>query len=570
MRLCFLLLSAIGISATLHAQPVEYAWAKSFPLSDNSNFHEEAIALAPNGDVVVVGAYNITVDMDPGTATELLVPSDPFPGDGFVLRLDADGNFSWAVRMGRIARRVSINSSGEVYVAGSYLDGRDLDPGPGTLQFNIGPVPAAYLVKLDPDGNLLWGRVIPCSGSTPEITVDALELAPNGDVVLACLFDGTADLGTGQGAITSNPCGLCAETFLVRFDPSGTLVDVDRLRITTGSFNGAVRIASMAFANSGELHATGYYNSVIDFDPGVDEHLDDGTVAESFLLKLDAAGNFSWMLPVGTDQRVTLSCLAVDPVNNDIVVVGYFQETTDLDPGTGTSLHTAVGNNDLCVVRFDAAGVYQWSRQFVSENFESPSATHIGPNGEVYVLGISSYGLLDLDPGTGQVPFTHSNSAFLSVLDSDGNYQWSSGIAAITGTVNDVDMAVDADGDIHFCGRNAAFVDFDPGPAAHVLDIEGNASFVAKWDRTGTAIIEVTPATFAVYPNPAREEITVQPLFAERDQSITIRDVLGRVVHTSRHTFTDRIRIPLLLPAGPYTITLSTASGASTARFIKQ
>lgn len=559
------------IATTTQAQPVALAWAHAFNFGDNTNLKEKDIAVGPGGEVLVVGSTNIAVDLDPGPGTELFTPSQSF-GEGVVLKLDADGNHLWAVGMGYRAEKVVVDAEGNVYVAGFYQDIYDLDPGPEVLRPTTGQDPSIYLAKLDINGALVWANVVRCAGTTPEIVVDALALSPDGSIFMAGLFDGNADFDPGPGEVmlTSAPCFLCSESFLVKYDSDGALVRSQQLRIAVPMANGAARILSLAIDASGDLYATGHYNSTIDFDPGAGTYLDDGTVAESFLLKLDATGTFAWMLPLGTEQNTTVEHVAVDASGEHATVAGRFMGTTDLDPGEGTSIFTANGGADVCVVQFNSDGTFNWARTYSGTQDEDMHDLHVSANGDVYILGYFSYGYLDLDPGAGSVEFSETESAFLSVLDTDGDYRWSAALEATTGTVNRCHMAIHAGGDIHFTGRNAANVDFDPGPGTSFLQPTGNASFVAKWHSTTTTVPALSNAPFILYPNPAQEHLFIHHTGTDHDLLITIRDTQGRAVHMTRSPSNGTLTIPLTGAPGVYTITLHDVSGPHTARFIKQ
>lgn len=555
---------------TAHAQPVELAWSHAYNLGDNTNLKEKDIAVGPGGEVLVVGSTNIPVDLDPGAGNALFTPSLSF-GEGFVLKLDAAGNYLWAVGMGYRAEKVVVDADGNVLVAGYYQDIYDLNPGPDVLQPQTGQDPSIYLVKLDMTGALVWANVVRCAGSTPEIVVDALTLSSDGSISMAGLFDGSADFDPGpdEAILTTASCFLCSESFLVKYDSNGVLVWNDQLRIDTPMTNGAVRILSLAIDANGNHYATGYYNGTIDFDPGPGTSLDDGTVSESFLLKLDAAGTFGWMLPLGTEQTTTIEHVGVDANGEHITVAGRFMGTTDLDPGLGTNSFTSNGGADVCVVQFHDDGSFNWARTYYGTQDEDTRDLHVSPNGDVYILGYFSYGYMDLDPGAGNMEFAETESAFLSVLNTDGIYQWSAALEATTGTVNQVHMAIDPVGNIHFTGRNAAFVDFDPGLGTSFIETEGNASFMVKWRSTSAGINALDDDGFAVYPNPVQDHITVEHNSTDRNVRITLHDAQGRVVHTARSTLSGPLTIPVTGAPGVYAITLHGASGSRTARFLK-
>ena len=78
-----------------------YLWAKSLG-GANVNDEGSSIAVDINHNVLVTGYFKGTVDFDPGSATYFLTtpgiisPTD----DAFILKLNVQGNFVWAIQIG--------------------------------------------------------------------------------------------------------------------------------------------------------------------------------------------------------------------------------------------------------------------------------------------------------------------------------------------------------------------------------------------------------------------------------------------------------------------------------------
>jgi hypothetical protein len=124
-----------------------------------------SISVDPMGNVLTTGFFKrdfdfaVQVDFDPGP-DEFNMSSEGVE-DAFVLKLDNDGNFIWAGRMGGgsecIAQDVATDESGSVYITGNFVGGfNDFDPGDETLELDWQGANDAFLTKLDVDGNLVW------------------------------------------------------------------------------------------------------------------------------------------------------------------------------------------------------------------------------------------------------------------------------------------------------------------------------------------------------------------------------------------------------------------------------
>jgi hypothetical protein len=111
-----------------------FAWAKAMggPESDYGN----AVVVDVSGNVYTTGTFSGTVDFDPGSGTENRT-SQIFP-DIFVQKLESLGNFGWVnVLVGPDAESsdgIALDTSGNVYVTGSFSSTVDFDPGAGLAE----------------------------------------------------------------------------------------------------------------------------------------------------------------------------------------------------------------------------------------------------------------------------------------------------------------------------------------------------------------------------------------------------------------------------------------------------
>jgi hypothetical protein len=120
-----------------------FGWAKAIGggTSRTSQARGIDLALDAANNVYVVGGYTGTVDFNPGSGVASRTSTNGgstsnFLDDGFLVKLDASGNFQFVVTVGgtgspEIARGVAVTASGTIKVVG-YLrsTGVDFDPDP--------------------------------------------------------------------------------------------------------------------------------------------------------------------------------------------------------------------------------------------------------------------------------------------------------------------------------------------------------------------------------------------------------------------------------------------------------
>jgi hypothetical protein len=242
----------------------------------------------------------------------------------------------------------------------------------------------------------------------------------------------------------------------------------------------------VAVDGSGSVYVTGYFMDTVDFDPGpgVDEHSSNGFM-DVFLSRFDPEGNFQWARTWGGLDLDQGYGVAVDS-SGSVYVTGGFCETVDFDPGPGVDEHTSNGYFDAFVSKFDSEGEFEWARTWGGTYRDEGCAVAVDSSGSVYITGRFWY-IFDFDPGPG-VDEHSSNGyfdAFLSKLDSEGDFQW---VRTWGAESNDegYGVAVDGSGSVYVTGRFQDTVDFDPGPGVDEHTSNGAIDvFLSKFDSEG-------------------------------------------------------------------------------------
>ena len=236
-------------------------WQKTYGGSDDDMAF--AVAVAPNGDIIVAGVTN---SFSSGTA------------DVWVLRLDENGNVKWQKTYGGsdidIATAVAIAGNGDIIVAGV------------TNSFGAGGGDF-WILRLDANGNVRWQRTY--GGSDDDIAA-ALAVAPNGDIIVA---GGTDSFSSGT-----------ADVWVLRLDENGNV----KWQKTYGGTKDDVANA-VAIAGNGDIIVAGVTNSF-------------GTGSYDFwVLRLDENGNVKWQRTYGGRRDNEARTVVVTP-NGDIIVAG--------------------------------------------------------------------------------------------------------------------------------------------------------------------------------------------------------------------------------------------------------
>jgi hypothetical protein len=177
------------------------------------------ITLDQSGNVLYTGAFNLTVDFDPGAGT-LNQTSLGTTGnsDVYVSKLDGNGNFLWVRTFGGTNGNTGINiestPAGDIYFSGQYRGTVDFDPGLGTynLTFVGGTQPDVFISKLDNNGNFDWAVSV---GGAMNESIWSTLIDPLGNVYGSGSFQGPADFDPSPAAYNLGS-GVNASTFVLK------------------------------------------------------------------------------------------------------------------------------------------------------------------------------------------------------------------------------------------------------------------------------------------------------------------------------------------------------------------
>lgn len=486
---------------TGNAQNADFEWAKS--IGGNRG---QAIAFDRNNNSYTLGQYSDTVDFNPGSGTYTLGASYQTQ-DLFISKFDKSGNFLSVMDItdygSPIGNSISIDASGNMYIAGYFSDNVDFDPGPATYFLNSGSstLYSSFVLKLDSIGNFMWAKKFDnVSGWSRlfSMTTDRLK-----NVCLTGNFRGTVDFDPGSSAfnLTSVSSGttlsVVAAAFIAKLDSMGRFVWAKKLD-GTGDCGGA----SIAVDISGNVYTAGYFSNNTDFDPGsgVSNIASSGSL-DIFISKLNSSGDFVFAKTIGGVSNDVGRSLSVDRSGN-IYTTGFYLETADFDPGAGVFNLSSPGTSSIFVSKLNASGNFVWARSFSGSDQKEGYSIAVDTLKNVYSSGFFM-GTSDFDPGAGTFHLTSlgATDVFISKLDSSGNFLWAGSVGSINPDYGFYSVRVDRENKAYLTGSVNGPADLDPGPGIYQAAKTG--SFLLKLGQNPTAISSISKSqALKVYPNP--------------------------------------------------------------------
>ncbi|MGA1328088.1 MAG: hypothetical protein ACO305_15780, partial [Rubrivivax sp.] len=209
------------------------------------------VAIDASGNIIMVGTFSGTADLDPGAGTASRTGVSP-DQDIFVSKNSASGDLIWVKTFGDPlgnnpqAESVAVDASGNVHVTGYFGGPIDFDPGPGTsilypARYPADPdnpvdgestgIPTAFVLKLTAAGNLAWVKRLGGGGGTRGLSI-AVDSA--GNVISGGWFMGDccsppppADFDPGAGDTGIVASGF-RDGYVSKLDSNGNFVLVKR------------------------------------------------------------------------------------------------------------------------------------------------------------------------------------------------------------------------------------------------------------------------------------------------------------------------------------------------------
>jgi hypothetical protein len=295
--------------------------------------------------------------------------------DVYVAKYDAEGNILWAKSAGGEAGEeawgIATDPGGNLLFTGSF-GSSSITFGSFTLTHK-----GMFLVKYDPDGNVLWARsAVDSSYAYP----DAVATDASGNSFVTGWFWGdTLSFGTIKLANT-DPAYY--DVFLVKYDPEGNVLwakSAGGTNIDHGT--------SVAVDAAGNCFVGGYFISPIMTFDTIILTIKDSSFAYTglFLAKYDPDGNVLWAHGTQGMYNDDVTSVAVD-VSGNCYMGGDFS-CASLTFGSKTITNTTVNYEDFFIADYEPDGNVIWAKNAGGINSDYLNSIATDPSGNLFVTG---------------------------------------------------------------------------------------------------------------------------------------------------------------------------------------
>jgi uncharacterized repeat protein (TIGR01451 family) len=169
------------------------------------------------GNIYTTGYFGGATDFDPNAGTSILSLSGY--EDIFIQKLDSNGNFIWAKKLGgtlsEIANGLATDTAENIYITGYFEGTIDTDPGPGINNITSNGNSDVFIEKINSSGNLVWCKQIggPQTDVGYELAVDLYN-----SLYITGSYSSTVDFDPDTSSFSLSDYGS-GDVFVVKLSP---------------------------------------------------------------------------------------------------------------------------------------------------------------------------------------------------------------------------------------------------------------------------------------------------------------------------------------------------------------
>lgn len=396
-----------------------YVWSKKIGGTDNDVAND--IAIDSNGNIFIVGYFAYVVDFNPDAGVNNMGFSGGYTPQGFLLKLDSNGNFVWSKQFSvsattgyqAVSSTVGVDASNNVILGGYFTGVLAIDSEP-VVYTSLGSVDCFYL-KYSNAGTFQWSKQIG-SFSFESITNVATDSLNN--IYFSGNFNGNVDFDPSAVSHNLGATGSY-DSFLLKIDGNGNTIWVNKPHGTSNEYG-----RNVAVNGNNEVFLLGNFQGTVNFasnsiysgqmQPPANNIASNGGM-DNFIMKFNSTnGNSVWVKTFGGTADDYISSATFD-ANNNIFTTGYFNNTVDFDPNAGV-VNLVTTTPDVFVSKLNSNGDYVWATRFGGNGGDVATGIILANGGKVITSGYFG-GMCSFNPNyTNNVFSNGGDDAFIQVM----------------------------------------------------------------------------------------------------------------------------------------------------------
>jgi len=351
-------------------------WARSFGGTNGDS--ARAIAIDGQDNCYVTG-YFYSTNFLVGNVTLTNFAANGY-GSLFIAKFDPSGNLLWArgpdSGYSQSAFGIAVDAAGNCYVTGQFSGTATI----GGINLVSSGSSDIFLLKYDPNGNLLWAQKAGGNSNDAGISV---AVDSGGNAYLLAVIRSTSVI-FGNFSFSVKGTNLDQDIIVAKYGPSGNTIWADQFGGTdldSGS--------DIALDKTGNVFITGGFSST-NLVFGNTTLTNTGFLLYStlYLAKLANDGTPLWAKAVHGDYSQASQGVAVDFAGNSYIA-GYFQSSNLVfDTVMITNTEGALEYHaDVFVAKYDPSGNLLWVAQPIGTNDQRAFSIAVDSKANAYITG---------------------------------------------------------------------------------------------------------------------------------------------------------------------------------------
>jgi hypothetical protein len=311
----------------------------------------------------------------------------------------------------------------------------------------------AFIAKFDKNWNVLWAK----SGQGNKVDYGMSCVSDNlgNCYMVGCFYSDNIKFG-GYTLTNTNP-GFTCDIFIVKYDPSGTV-----LWAKNAGGTGTDKAIDVGINNAGEIVLAGWFYSP-SITIGTFNLTNSGTgTADIFIAKYTSSGSVTWARKAGGTDTDEPTSLSIDGSGN-VYLTGWFSSNNIQFGGLGLVNNGGYyPRRDMFITKYNTSGTEQWAKVAGGSNQDGGCNIAVDDGGNyIYVTGSFNSDILKI--GSFNLNKSLGYDFFLARFDNNGQVLWAKSSSG-KGDEIGCGMAVDNRGYVYVIGGFTSlqmFIGFD-------------------------------------------------------------------------------------------------------------